>query len=60
MTDTSACPNASYSVLSIVCGVIPSRAAVGRSYVSSACSPSFCWSVFTSWNPGALRNWLSS
>ena len=39
----------------MVCGVMPSRAAVVRSITSVADKPLFCWSVFTSTMPGRVR-----
>ena len=41
-------PKASYSVSSIICGVMPSREAVSRSITTRVCRPSFCWSLATS------------
>ncbi len=46
------CPNASYSVLSIVVGAIPRRDAVARSITRETASPPGCWSVATSSSSG--------
>ena len=50
---------ASYSVLSIICAVMPRRAAVSRSITNPACRPLFCWSLFTSSKPETVRNFAS-
>ena len=60
MVETCRCPKASYSVLSICCGRIPSREAVSRSITSSACRPPFCWSLATSRSSGRVRSLSTS
>ncbi len=53
-------PNASYSALSIVAGVMPKRAAVGRSTTMSSARPLVFMSLVTAAKSGACASRASS
>ena len=56
MVETMRWPNASYSALSTVAGVMPKRPAVTRSMVTMAARPLFCKSLATSAMSGMARS----
>ena len=60
IVDTCRCPNASYSVSSTICAVIPSRDAVSRSITNDACSPPTCMSLATSRSSGRVCSFSRS
>ena len=54
--DTMRWPKASYSALSMVAGVMPKRAAVGRSITMSSAWPRAFRSLVTAANPGVAAS----